>query len=273
MECAALEHAGKAQLGLELPQIIRNLNGEIETRIDFPVNADKRLRLLHYVAGENLSEISDISSELRADLSRSLARFDQAVSDFDHPAARRRHRWDLADAAQHRGKLTLISDTQRRELLTWAFAQFAEKVIPVLTTLPWQFIHGDGNPENIRIEHGRVSGLLDFGDSCHNPAVCELAICLAYQMMDVADPMAVAEQLVRGYESVRPLSVTEQSVLLPLACARLAVSLCVAAERRTIDASNSNWFVTEAPAWRLLARLRVMIANQCPIVGSARPKE
>ena len=261
MEFAALEHAGRAQLGLDLPNIIKNLDGKIETRIGIRINDYKRLRLLHYVPGDNLSEISDISDNLRIDLGKSLARFNKAVADFDHPAAHRRHRWDLADAGQHQGKLALIDDLQRRELLAWAFAQFALKISPALATLPWQFIHGDGNPENIRITDGRVSGLLDFGDSCYNPTVCELAICLAYQMMDVANPMATAEQVISGYESVRPLSAAERSVLLPLVCTRLAVSICVAAQRRTIDASNSNWFVTEAPAWSLLTWLRANVAN------------
>jgi len=256
MEFAALEHAGKAHLGLDLPRIIKNRNEKIETRINIHMYEDKRLRLLHYVSGINLSEISDISDDLRFDLGKSLARFDQAVADFDHPAAHRRHRWNLADAGQHQGKLALIDDPQRRALLSWAFDQFTQEITAILNTLPWQFIHGDGNPENIRIVNGRVSGLLDFGDSCYNPAVCELAICLAYQMMDVADPMKTAEQVISGYESVRPLSAAERSVLLPLACTRLAVSICVAAERRTIDASNSNWFVTEAPAWRLLEWFR-----------------
>jgi hydroxylysine kinase len=132
--------------------------------------------------------------------------------------------------------------------------------------LPWQFIHGDGNPENIRMMDGRVIGLLDFGDSCYNPTVCELAICLAYQMMDQADPGAAAEPVIAGYQSLRPLSTPEKAVLEPLVCGRLAVSLSVAAERRQIDESNTNWFVSEAPAWHLLARLR---ASPALFVASA----
>ncbi len=261
MEFAALEHAEKAPLGLDLPKIIKNLNGNIETRIKFPDNEVKRLRLLNYIGGDNLSESVDISDDLRFDLGKSLALFDQTLAGFDHPAAHRKHRWDLADATQHEGKLELIHDPERRALLQWAFAQFTENTLPLLATLPWQFIHGDGNPENIRITEGRVSGLLDFGDSCYNPAVCELAVCLAYQMMDVLDPMEAAKHVISGYESVRPLSVAERAVLMPLVCTRLMVSICVAAERRTIDANNSNWFVTEAPAWRLLEWLRENIAG------------
>ncbi|HLF29882.1 MAG TPA: phosphotransferase, partial [Xanthomonadales bacterium] len=111
-------------------------------------------------------------------------------------------------------------------------------------------------PENIRVVDGQVIGLLDFGDSCFNPAVCELAICLAYQMMNQADPWAVARSIIDGYESLRPLSTQEKALLEPLVCGRLAASLSVATERRRIDQGNANWFVSETPAWSLLARLR-----------------
>jgi len=262
MEFAALEYAGKAQLVLDLPKIIKNSKGNIETRIKFPDNEIKRLRILNYIGGDNLSDCLNISDDLRFDLGKSLALFDQALASFDHPAAHRKHRWDLHDAGQHERKLELIHDPERRALLQWAFEEFSDSILPLLAALPWQFIHGDGNPENIRITEGRVSGLLDFGDSCYNPAVCELAICLAYQMMDVSDPMAAAEAVISGYESVRPLSDAERFLLLPLVCTRLMVSICVAAERRTIDANNSNWFVTEAPAWRLLEWLKSNIADR-----------
>jgi Ser/Thr protein kinase RdoA (MazF antagonist) len=125
---------------------------------------------------------------MRFELGVALARLDLALQGFDHPQAHRKHRWDLADAGQHQAKVALVQAPEKRQLLAWAFEQWTNFASPFLTTLPWQFIHGDGNPENIRVVDGKVVGLLDFGDSCYNPAVCDLAICLAYQMMDQADP-------------------------------------------------------------------------------------
>lgn len=256
MENAALILAKKANLGLSFPQILENKHGNIETGINLHNSIDMRLRILEYISGTNWSDCPDISNDMRFELGASLAGFDLALAGFDHPQAHRKHRWDLADAGQHLAKASLVSDPEKRQLLLWAFEQWTNSASPFLAALPWQYIHGDGNPENIRIVDGRVSGLLDFGDSCYNPAVCELAICLAYQMMDQADPWAVAKQVIAGYESLRPLSKQEKAVLEPLVCGRLAVSLSVAAERRGIDANNSNWFVSEAPAWDLLARLK-----------------
>ncbi len=256
MEQAALQHAVRAQVPLLLPQIIVNKLGNYETGINILNKSNNRLRLLHYIDGINLSETADISTLLRFDLGETLACFDQAMAGFDHPAAHRRHRWDLAEAGQHRAKTEWVSDPEKRILLSWAFAQMANCVSPVLASLPWQFIHGDANPENIRVAADQVVGLLDFGDSCYNPAVCELAICLAYLMMDQADPWAAAAPVIAGYESVRRLAGSEQLVLLPLVCGRLAVTISVATERRRIDPDNANWFVSEDPAWRLLADLK-----------------
>jgi Ser/Thr protein kinase RdoA (MazF antagonist) len=256
MERLALQHARLCAAGLQVPDILENQNGHYETRIKISLNFSKRLRLMSFIGGIDLSEINDISDRTRFQVGEALARFDLAMAGFDHPAAHRRHRWDLTDAGQHRDKTLLVEEPERRAILDWAFAQMANSVSPVLGRLPWQFIHGDPNPENIRVNGERVVGLLDFGDACHNPAVCDLAICLAYQMMEQEDPWAAAGQVISGYESLRPLTSLERQVLLPLVCTRLAVTICVATERRLIDPHNSNWFVSEQPAWQLLSRLQ-----------------
>jgi Ser/Thr protein kinase RdoA (MazF antagonist) len=180
------------------------------------------MRLLEYVPGINLSNYSDISEDLRFQVGETLAKFDLAMAGFDHPSAHRNHRWDLANAGQHRAKIDFVDDPEKRRLLTWAFDQWTNQASPFLKGLPWQFIHGDGNPENFRVLKERVVGLLDLGDSCFNPTVCELAICLAYQMMEQNNPWAAAQPVIAGYESQRPLSQEERAVLFPIICGRLA---------------------------------------------------
>ncbi|MEK6238981.1 MAG: aminotransferase class III-fold pyridoxal phosphate-dependent enzyme, partial [Planctomycetales bacterium] len=48
---------------------------------------------------------------------------------------------------------------------------------------------------------------------------------------------------------------TELEVLFPLACMRLCVSACMAAHQRRLEPDNEYLSVTEAPAWKTLARL------------------
>jgi len=255
MEFSAIEHALAAGFPLHLPRIIETKNGNIETGIKLPVNGPYRARLIEFIDGIGMSQLSDISDSLLSDLGRTLARFDLAMQGFDHPAAHRTHRWNLAEAEQHESKMSLIDDKEKQRLLEWAFGLWRGARAGI-AGLPWQFIHGDAHDENILVEAGRVSGLIDFGDCCYNPTVCELASCLTYLMMRGDDPLRTARIITEGYQQLRPLAAAELEMVYPLVCARLAVSVCVANKRKTIDPTNPNWFGGEDATWRMLRRLR-----------------
>jgi Ser/Thr protein kinase RdoA (MazF antagonist) len=77
-------------------------------------------------------------------------------------------------------------------------------------------------------------------------------------MMMRGDPMRIAQAIVRGYRQVRALSAAEVECLYPLVCGRLAVSLCIVNERKTIDPHNPNWFGGEGRTWQLLGRLQAL---------------
>jgi 4-aminobutyrate aminotransferase-like enzyme len=102
------------------------------------------------------------------------------------------------------------------------------------------------------LKDGSISGLLDFGDCLYNPTVCEVAVALAYAMLDQPDPLSIGAELVAGYHAARPLSMDEIDVLYPLVCGRWCVTAAVAAERRQTNPDHPDWFVTEERAWRLL---------------------
>jgi 4-aminobutyrate aminotransferase-like enzyme/Ser/Thr protein kinase RdoA (MazF antagonist) len=215
---------------------------------------DSGARLLEYVPGTPWHAAGAASPAQRRDLGRALGALDRALAGLDHPAARRTHDWDLARARRHRSKVALIEDAARRRLLDRAFHLHASAV-PALAALPHSIIHGDANDENILVENGRVCGLVDFGDCLWNPTVCELAIALAYAMLDDADPLAAGAEVVAGHHAERPLASAELEVLFPLVCGRLAVTVAMAAANRRIDPDHQAWFVTEARAWRLLEQL------------------
>lgn len=254
LEFAAVTHARKAGFGPRMPGIIQNRYGKIETGINLPINGEFRSRIIEFIEGTDLSSVPDISVNLLENLGRTVAEFALAMAGFEHPAARRNHRWNLADSLQHEDKIALIEAPEKQALLTWAFDLF-RAARPALDELPWQFIHGDAHDENVLVEDDRVVGLIDFGDCCHNPTVADLVICLTYLMMRGDDPLAIARTILRGYESVRPLSPAERDVIYPLICGRLAVSLCIANARKRIDPHNPNWFGGEGRTWRWLAQL------------------
>ncbi len=262
MECAAIEHAGSNGFEFKLPQILKNKYNNIESGITIRKSSLNRLILYSYIDGDLLSNMPDISVNMANNVGRLIALFDLSMENFDHPAAHRNHPWNLAEAGQHEGKISLIDHPDKYNLLVWAFQSWFSDAQAKLAELPQQFIHGDAHDENILLKNGRLTGLLDLGDSGFNPTICELATCLPYLMMGQDNPLEIAASIVSGYDDIRPLSDEEFSVLMPLVCGRLAVTVSMAAVRRQLDSSHPAWFISEEGAWDLLAFLRKKDAGQ-----------
>jgi len=254
LELNLLEHARNADFPVNLPFIIKNYSKQTETRIKLPALGPKRLRIISYIDGEMLENHSDISIDLLKSVGKSLALFDKAIEDFDHPAAHLGHDWELVHAGRQQKKMHFIEDPDLREQVAWAFDLW-HQVRDCLADLPHQVIHGDANKENILVQGDSVVGLVDFGDACYNPRICELAVCLAYVMMDRDDPMDAAAVVIDAYTEEIELSEEELAVLFPLVCSRLAVSICMATSRKSENPENTNWFVSLEPAARLLRQL------------------
>jgi 4-aminobutyrate aminotransferase-like enzyme/Ser/Thr protein kinase RdoA (MazF antagonist) len=254
LEYQVIEKVHTAGIGIDLPRFVNTKSGDIDAQYTNSEGLHMRARLLEFVPGTPWCEAGTPSEGQLTDLGRILAALDLALTDFEHPADRRGHRWDLAAAEQHRGKVPLVGDPNCRRILEWMFHLYAASAVPRFSQLPLSWIHADANDENLLVQDGGIVGLLDFGDSVYNPTICELAISLAYAMLDQPDPLRAGALVVAGYHAVRPLSTAELEVLYPLVCGRLCTTVTVAAQRRRIDPDHPNWFVTEERAWRLLER-------------------
>ncbi|TFH33231.1 MAG: aminotransferase class III-fold pyridoxal phosphate-dependent enzyme, partial [Anaerolineales bacterium] len=258
MEHRIVEHLHHADIGLGLPRSILNQAGQPVTTCHFEDGQTYHARLLEYVPGTAWGESGVADAHQLHHLGRTLAVLDLALADFDDPAAHRSHRWDLSSASQHRSKIPLVENSEKRHIAEWMFHFYAASALPQLGGLPRSLIYGDANDENLLVVNGRVVGLLDFADSLYNPTICELAVALAYVMLDQAEPLAAGAEVVAGYHAVRPLLMSELELLYPLIVGRLCTTVAVAAERRGIDPGHPNWFVTEARAWKLLERLYLL---------------
>jgi homoserine kinase type II len=80
-------------------------------------------------------------------------------------------------------------------------------------------LHHDLHRQNLLVEDGQVTAVLDFDELNHGPLIIDLARVLQYAALEQPDrrlPAAIAEAALAGYQNVRPLTPTELE-LLPVA--------------------------------------------------------
>lgn len=84
-------------------------------------------------------------------------------------------------------------------------------------TLPSGVIHADLFPDNVFFLGDRCSGLIDFYFACSDFLAYDIAVCLNAWCFELDGTMNVtkAEQLLLGYESVRPL-IDDEKLALPV---------------------------------------------------------
>jgi len=202
------------------------------------------VRLMNYIPGVPLAEVCAPpwsagpwrrfgqsagkparSKDLLRDLGRKLGQLSYALAEFDHPAVHRDSYWDLASGNRIIDEhAPLIKKSDLRELV------FKCRIYSGLE-LRKSVIHGDANDYNVLVDPERmvVTGLLDFGDMVYSYTVGDLAIAIAYAVLDKPDPRAAAAEIIEGYTSEFTLLVNELETLWPLVLLRLAMSVCIAA--------------------------------------------
>jgi 4-aminobutyrate aminotransferase-like enzyme/Ser/Thr protein kinase RdoA (MazF antagonist) len=254
-----LEHLATHAPSLALPRVCPAVSGEDLATIRDRNGAHHFLRLLTWIPGEVLARVNPHTPELRHSLGQTLGTMDRALQNFTHPSARRELKWDLKRAAWIRDYLHYIARPERRALIERQLVYFESRVAPALSALRESVIYNDANDYNVLVSNDarnrRVIGVIDFGDALHSHTICNLAIAAAYAILDKADPLAAAAQIVAGYHAEFPLTAAELEILFPLICARLMVSVTNSAYQQTVEPDNEYLLISERPAWALLEKL------------------
>jgi Ser/Thr protein kinase RdoA (MazF antagonist) len=206
------------------------------------------VRMVHYLPGVPLGEMRLHTSVLMHDLGRKLGQLAQALADFDHPAVHRDFHWDLANGNRVVNEFaSLIDNTSLRELVLKC--RFEPRL-----SLRRSVIHGDANDYNVLVDPGSmtVTGLIDFGDMVYSYTAGDLAIAIAYVILD---PNADVTQIVSGYRSEFALLDEELEALWPLVRLRLAMSVCLAAHQLRQQPENKYLFISQKAIEENLPRI------------------
>ncbi len=260
----AFQHEALARLdaaGVPCQLPVPTNAGDVLVEVDPDGGGGTRLlvRLMTWLPGQPLATLppAERTPALLRDLGWVMGRAARAFDGWDHPAAHRDFQWEAGRGLQvidaHAGA---VADPARAALLG-AWRRRLSPLAAVLPTLRHGVIHNDANDHNVLIdpEAGRVTGLLDLGDSVWSVVASELAVAAAYAALDTDDPLAVIATIRDGFEAALPLTDEERAVIVELVALRLATSVALSAHQSRLDPDDPYLTVSEAPAWELLDRL------------------
>ena len=237
------------------PQVLAARLGESVLQIESEMGATYLVRLVTYISGAPLATVTH-SPQLLFDLGKKLGLLTRALSDFDHPAFHRHFHWDLANGLKVIDEhARLVVDADLREQIHRCIRVFERNAATRLETVPRSVIHGDANDYNVIVENQEVVGLIDFGDMIHSYTVAELAVAIAYVMLEKVDPLTCAQAVVSGYMSEWRLKEDELEAVWSLTLLRLCLSVCLAAEQRQQRPDNEYLDISQRSIRNSLPRL------------------
>lgn len=250
-QVAALRHL--EGVNADLPRIVPDLTGAAVRAIDIE-GQPRQAWLLGWCEGRLLAHAAPHTAQLGYSFGSLLARVTNGLDAFRHPHMEQGHRWELTRAGDNAGWVNDI-EGECCELARDALERFDRSISPRLKDVPWAVVHNDANDYNVLVSGQQVSGLIDFGDLSWQPVICDVAIALAYYLLDKDDPLSACVDFLRGYQAERPLSVDEVAVLYDLITVRLSVSLAISSHRQKENPEDPYITISQAPARRALLAL------------------
>jgi 4-aminobutyrate aminotransferase-like enzyme len=191
------------------------------------------VRLLTWLPGAPLASVAQPSVGLFEDVGRAAGVLDRALDGFEHPAVRRMFYWDLAGGIALVHELApAISDPAVRSVVLALIESIQRRDGGRLPMLRRAVRHNDLNDYNVLVGDRGVTGILDFGDIVYTYAVADLAMAIAYAILDKPDPILTACAVVRGYGRVQPIDDDEILALFGLVQLRLCMSIGIAARQQ-----------------------------------------
>lgn len=281
LQIKAMDHIQDKAPNALIPSIIPTSGDTRFVHCADETGAQRLVWLIERLPGQCYAKTAPKTDSLIHQIGAALGQTAKALQDFQHDALERDFKWDLMQAGWIGDELSCITQSDRRTLLESIHAGF-KAVKPALDCLPKQAIHNDANDYNILVDGGllnrSLSGLIDFGDMCAAPRICDVAVAAAYLVLDHPNPEAALAAFVSGYHDAYPLTASEIDLIWPLLRTRLAVSVVNSTLMAADNPDDPYVTISQAPAWRFLetydlhpgllsARLRA--ACDLPVVDGA----
>jgi len=243
----------------KLPSVIKNKRGEYITEITNKKGKKYNSRLLTWIKGKFLAELEEVNEELLINYGKALAAIDRALRKFYIPYVYRYWHWDLKNILDLRRLTYYITDSEKKRLVEYFLLQFETEVVPEFPQLRKSIIYNDANDYNVLIEKRKnkmkIAGFIDFGDMVYSYTIFDLAIALAYAMLDKKNPLEIGYPIIKGYNEVLPLEENEIRVLYYCIAGRLCLSLMMSSYQKRFRPEDKYVIISEESVWKLLKKL------------------
>jgi len=256
-QLAALRHLEQHAPSLPVPRVISTLGASSYALHRFCDGTLRIVSMLSFLEGEPLDHSRGTPRQAER-LGEVLANLGRALLGFEAPEPAHDQLWDLSHAA---AALPLAAQltASSRALVERVLTSFESDIQPRLERLPSQVIHHDFNPDNLLTARGdpdRIAGVIDFGDLMRAPRVNDLAVALAYRVVN-GGGVVTNPAFLRGYERLWPLSSDERALLPELVRTRLAMTVAISEWRARRHPENAGYLLRfRGPALNCLEQWR-----------------
>jgi len=254
MQTDTIEYLEKTMPQLNIPRLIPTRNGELITLVD-----GFAIRMLTFLEGEIIGQGS-CSAALYHSIGSFMGRFSVAMQGYSHPDAYRPDDpWNLDNVLTCRKFLDDVKKAGDRMRIEHFYQIYMDDIQPKLTTLRRSVIHADANEQNLLVDKkssDEITGLIDFGDMQLATHVNEIAITMAYALLDEDNIEMAAKEILQGYTQEFPLNAEELEVLPNLLAMRLVQSVLMSSHSAKLFPENEEYIAfSQKPARKLLKKL------------------
>lgn len=240
---AAIHHLKSKQDAPRVPNVIASNEGR-EIVVLTVRGQGYQVRLLEYLEGQGLTELTYLAPASVAALGALCAKLAQALADFNHPGLDRSLQWDLRRAGPVAVQLlSAITDSAARDRIAKTMVMAVRRIQPLAPSLRLQAVHHDVTGDNVvghRSAHGQIipDGVIDFGDIIRGWLVGDLAVtCASLLHHAEGDPFHILPA-VTAYQAIYPLTEEELKALWPLIVARAVILVASSEQQISVDPDN-----------------------------------
>jgi 4-aminobutyrate aminotransferase-like enzyme/Ser/Thr protein kinase RdoA (MazF antagonist) len=258
-----LHHISDSGESINSPKIIPSVRGDYVCKVTDNKGNMRFVRLLSWIDGRLWSSVNPVSNELLFNLGAQAGLLTKTLQGFDHKSAHRSLDWDIARSEWVREYVSLFENNHQNLVLY--YLDGFEKIQDQYISLRKAVIHNDANDNNIIISNNlhspEINAIIDYGDAVYTQIINDLAVTIAYAVMNKADVLAASLHVVKGYHSKFPITEEEIDVLYFLVAIRLVISVTKSAINRQSEPDNKYLLISEKPAWDVLEKWMTINQN------------